>query len=886
MYFDNQPARPARLAGDEKDFAQIVIHWTVTSLNQTPPTCAELSHRPQDYKSYLSRFCPLIIEDARASVAAGLAKAANRCDPVFLTSTVRAPKDPNNPWILNFNGTVTTTDDTFLNTSVILLKHKTGERTFEMFLGIANAPRDGSTTFTVKAYIRKGIRESSMLHKGERWLATYLGSIVTHNRMFSACKTLAERAAGSCLAKVVSSTIQAPPVLPVSSAMPGLNVSQTRAVRAFQRMSEGLLMLQGPPGTGKTTTITTMLGDLYLNRTRTLVCAPSNKAVQVLALRFLQMYPQASVIFVGVESKLQAELLPITYHSFFDRLQTLVRGCCQVVQKFSKAQAVKVEKNELLYSVQDNKIAMEAIVKIKADILEVAESVARYTIESISKQTIQTRDRVVYLCDHCLGRRFIASVDSGYGVYWVELTNCLDKLQVWISKKRESIEETIMKNSTIVFSTLSVSGRESMLQLALPSVLIVDEAGQSVEAETLIAFQHNPRKVLLVGDTKQLPATVISPAAKTVHYDWSMMHRLADLCEQSTMMLEEQYRMDPSISSWPSKQYYDSRLRDGASIATRAALDNFPEYMQSYAFYDLPPSKQNKEQAEGMSTKNEHEARYIALAVTKLRKTCPNATVGIITPYSAQVRCIEKALRAEGQPPNATLRVSSVDGFQGDECDFIFISFVRCNKNVGFVDDAQRLNVAITRAKYGLFMVGSATTLMRSAEFNSMFSDARKRGSFHTEAALMAALDIEPTPKAAAAKKSRSCKKAPAQAVEAVAAPPAPPAVSKKHRSGQKASPAADSAVATTFLPAPPAEQSARAAKDLHKRNAKVAGAKTQTPAARSKVARDIVDEVTHQMAASLHLSAPVLKMSGGPPCPHFAKGSCKYGTNCKFFHM
>lgn len=90
-------------------------------------------------------------------------------------------------------------------------------------------------------------------------------------------------------------------------------------------MTEGLLMLQGPPGTGKTTTITTMLGDLYRNRTRTLVCAPSNKAVQVLALRFLQMHPDASVIFVGVESKLQGELLPIAYHSFFDRLQTLDR---------------------------------------------------------------------------------------------------------------------------------------------------------------------------------------------------------------------------------------------------------------------------------------------------------------------------------------------------------------------------------------------------------------------------------------------------------------------------------------------------------------------------------------------------------------------------------
>ena len=561
------------------------------------------------------------------------------------------------------------------------------------------------------------------------------------------------------------------------------------------------------------------------------MCAPSNKAVQVLALRFLKEHPYAAVIFVGVESKLQPELEPIAYHSFFDRLQALLDSCCEVVRK---AQAVKP-----VYSVNETKYVIKAMVLFKRYIQEVAASIVRYTIKSISEQTMSICDRVVELYDYCIDRGAIKKIDGSeygfYSYYWEELTNCPKELHRLINGNREHIEEQIMKHSTIVFSTLSVSGRESMLELVHPSVLIVDEAGQSVEAETLIAFQHSPIKVLLVGDTKQLPATVISPVAKNAHYDWSMMYRLADLCQQPTLMLEEQYRMHPSISSWPSKQYYNGRLRNGASIDTRPGLYNFPDFMHPYAFYDLPPSKNNKEKSVGSSTENEYEAHYIALAVSKLRRSCPNASVGIITPYTAQVRCIERELRKEKQQLNAALRVSSVDGFQGDECDVIFISFVRCNNIVGFVDDAQRLNVAITRAKYALFMVGSEATLKRSAEFKSMFNDARFRGSFYTEEALMAALDILPIP----AKKGRCGEKASAQDVEYAFMPPMPPAV-----------------------------QSQRITKN------------------QSKVDHRNVDKVAYEMAENLHVSVPVLKMSGGPVCSHYARGSCRYGKNCKFAHI
>jgi senataxin len=123
-------------------------------------------------------------------------------------------------------------------------------------------------------------------------------------------------------------------------------------------------------------------------------------------------------------------------------------------------------------------------------------------------------------------------------------------------------DEIFLSKADVIFATLSVCGRPNMSKIGCIDVLIVDEAGQSVEAEALIAIQHHPKRVILVGDTKQLPATVSSSIAKEKGYNRSLMERFELQPSNSgrILMLTEQFRMDQNICSWPSQQYYAGRL--------------------------------------------------------------------------------------------------------------------------------------------------------------------------------------------------------------------------------------------------------------------------------------------------------------------------------------
>jgi len=103
-------------------------------------------------------------------------------------------------------------------------------------------------------------------------------------------------------------------------------------------------------------------------------------------------------------------------------------------------------------------------------------------------------------------------------------------------------------------------------------ILIVDEASQAIQTETLLPLTYNPNKILLVGDTKQLPALVLSQAAKKQYFDNSLMRRLINVLKQAYCMLTIQHRMHPSIRQWPSKQFYGDKIENAALIKKRADL--------------------------------------------------------------------------------------------------------------------------------------------------------------------------------------------------------------------------------------------------------------------------------------------------------------------------
>lgn len=308
----------------------------------------------------------------------------------------------------------------------------------------------------------------------------------------------------------------------------------------------------------------------------------------------------------------------------------------------------------------------------------------------------------------------------------------------------DTIERKLIAQSKVVCATLSVTGRRSIRELpsgVLPNILVVDEAGQSVEAETLIPFQHNPIKVVLAGDTKQLPATTMSQLAKEKNYDRSMMGRL-EQNNQPALMLETQYRMDRQICEWPSNQYYEGRLQTHPDIP----LNTRSDIAQPIAFYDI---SSGKEKSVGTSRQNDKEAEYVLKIIQKIRENDKTSSIGVITFYAPQVEEIQKVLKqAVNRDLQEGVTVSTVDGFQGGERDIIIVSCVRAKNppsasasaasssrnTIGFLNDERRLNVAITRAKRTLIILGHARALeSQESDVKNLITNLRGRNKFFTE---------------------------------------------------------------------------------------------------------------------------------------------------------
>lgn len=741
-------ARPAqRATQQELDFTQHMLAFNPRSAQEVSTDLQTLPARSGSRTSYYSRFLPFILEDARATIASGLDKSRRHIYPPFrltLTANVLAPKNAGNPWTLNFHGSIQTPDDNSPNMNVLILRLKQDNGQEKSVLALASENKDAKTV-KAKVIISEGWAAyfSEQFKRGKSVQATYLGSVVTHQRMYEACTKATKP---SCLLSIATGQLTLPAELPRtiftqttnnSQNTSNLNHSQRSAAEKFKQMSSGTLLLQGPPGTGKTTTLTSVLADAAATSTRTLVCAPSNKAVQVLADRFYATKPEEKMILVGVQDKIPQGLKPISLHSWVDNLLGILKDATNESRTLLTATAPK-KKNEkrkpndvitslsqisrlLVVSVHNEKLNRYAIVGNTETIRKIHDLIK--TLKTLLTNQIQLVDTGKFLDEY---PTILPEISSAL----THLIQYIESIKNKLSASREEIESKLLNNATIIFSTLSVSGRQAILEMNDVNTLIVDEAGQSVEAETLIAFQHNPQKVLLVGDTKQLPATVISQAAKDKHYDWSMMWRLAEECRQPSLMITEQYRMHPEICQWPSQKYYQGRLTTAASLTFNCSADGLN---RPYAFYAMS-AQQNKEGKVGNSTFNQKEVDYVSDIVKKLRETDNTSTIGVITFYMAQKDKISDSLKQKHLINN--VKVSTVDGFQGDECDIVIISFVRSNRSntVGFVDDFRRLNVAITRAKSTLIMLGDKETLQAgSTEIQALITDAQQRGRLFTE---------------------------------------------------------------------------------------------------------------------------------------------------------
>ncbi|KAJ6290834.1 hypothetical protein OIU78_026562 [Salix suchowensis] len=243
---------------------------------------------------------------------------------------------------------------------------------------------------------------------------------------------------------------------------------------------------------------------------------------------------------------------------------------------------------------------------------------------------------------------------------------------------------------------------------------------------------------LVFCDELQLPAMVQSKISMEAEYGRSLFERLVKLGHEKHL-LNTQYRMHPCISLFPNKEFYNGLIQDAATVKERNCQKQFLQGNMYGPYSFINVASETEQFNNGGSKKNLVEVAVVSELVANLFKEFTRArkrmSVGVISPYNAQVYAIqEKIGKTYSTYSDFAVNIRSVDGFQGGEEDVIIISTVRCNANgdIGFLSNRQRVNVALTRARYCLWILGNGSTLVNSDSiWKNLVTDAKERGCFY-----------------------------------------------------------------------------------------------------------------------------------------------------------
>jgi ATP-dependent RNA/DNA helicase IGHMBP2 len=294
--------------------------------------------------------------------------------------------------------------------------------------------------------------------------------------------------------------------------------------------------------------------------------------------------------------------------------------------------------------------------------------------------------------------------------------------------------ESILDRSPILCATTTgldpvvIGGRRFDL-------LVLDEACQTTEPGCWVPLGRAER-VVLAGDHRQLPPTVLSPEAARLGFGVSLLERLVGLWGESvTRRLDVQYRMHEAIMKFSSHEFYDASLRAHQSVAAHRLCDlpgitATPLTETPVEFIDTAGAGYDEEkEPDGESRLNPGEAGLVRRKVLALLEAgVAAADVAVIAPYAAQVRRLREELPIDG------LEIDSVDGFQGREKEAVIISLVRSNVEgeIGFLADVRRTNVALTRARRKLLVIGDSATLSALPFYRRMIEYFEGIGAYHT----------------------------------------------------------------------------------------------------------------------------------------------------------
>jgi senataxin len=301
---------------------------------------------------------------------------------------------------------------------------------------------------------------------------------------------------------------------------------------------------------------------------------------------------------------------------------------------------------------------------------------------------------------------------------------------------RKRIQQEILDSAHVLCATLSGSGHEVFQGMNIEfDTVIIDEAAQSIELSALIPLKYGCSKCILVGDPKQLPPTVLSREAARFQYEQSLFARMEKNHQKDIHLLDTQYRMHPEISRFPSKTFYDNRLKDGKGMAAlRLRPWHHSAILAPYRFFDVEGMHQNA--PKGHSLVNIAELNVAMQLYHRLTTDCKKydfrGKVGIITPYKGQLKELKARFSQRyGQSILSTVEFNTTDAFQGRESEVIIFSCVRAStKGIGFLNDVRRMNVGLTRAKCSLWVLGNSQSLVQGEFWRRLVEDAKERNLY------------------------------------------------------------------------------------------------------------------------------------------------------------
>lgn len=430
---------------------------------------------------------------------------------------------------------------------------------------------------------------------------------------------------------------------------PWLNPTQEQAVNEVL-MAKDVAIVHGPPGTGKTTTLVEAINETLMRESQVMVCAQSNMAVDWISEKLVDR--GINVLRIGNPTRVNDKMLGFTYERRFESHPDYPQ---------------------------------------------------LWAIRKAIRELRQHRKR---------------GSDSFH--------QKMERLKSRATELELRINAQLFGEARVIACTL-VGSANKLLDGQRFNTLFIDEAAQALEAACWIPLRRVSR-VILAGDHCQLPPTVKSLAALKAGLGVTLMERVTATQPSVVTLLKVQYRMNEAIMRFSSDWFYGGQVKSAPQVKHRGILD----YDNPFLWIDTAPLEEEDDSpvyheqfvGESFGRVNKAEAnltistlRDYLEKVGKQRFLDEQVDVGVISPYRAQVQYLRSLIKAtpELKPFRRAITVNTVDGFQGQERDIVLISLVRSNAagDIGFLKDLRRMNVAITRARMKVIILGDVKTLTR-----------------------------------------------------------------------------------------------------------------------------------------------------------------------------